>query len=92
MTEEEAYDLKMLMIEDLHDPNLSEALARWASGMEVKESKLAVSCLRMAGLCIAQQLNRAPAKNDCVIIESFEQYLHYYVHAAQRALKEDKEK
>lgn len=92
MTEEEAYDLKIRMLEDLHDPDLSEALARWACSMDVKESHLIMSCLRLAALCVAKQLNRSSSIDDCVIIDTFADYFHAYVHVAQRLLKEVKEK
>lgn len=84
--------LTLAKIDELHDADFSEALARWIASQEVGTNKSAITCLRLAALCVANLMHKdKPARDlECDIIECYADYFHYYVHVGVGILEKNK--
>ena len=92
------YDADMIalaLFDKHHDKDLSKALIRWGVSQNVPSRILMLSCLRTASYCLATMLQKdlpRDPETDCVIIEAYASYFHFYVHVAQDFIKKQDEK
>lgn len=86
--------LSLVQIDQMHDPDLSEALGRWMESQEVEVNKSAVACLRIAAVCVARLIHKNPPPKavECDIIEAYADYFHYYVHVSIGIIEDEKNK
>jgi hypothetical protein len=79
-------------IDEIHDEGLSDALCNWLFSQEARTNQSAVTCLRIAALCVANLIHKdRPIREvECEVIETYADYFHYYVHAGVDILEKNK--